>query len=382
MSEYQYYEFQAVDRQLTGEQMGELRRVSSRAEITPTSFVNVYNYGDFRGDPEKILEKYFDAFLYVANWGTHWLMLRMPKRLLDPRTAAAFSTGDCLSCRQRGDHVILSFQSDDEEYGGWAEGSGWLSSLLPIRTDLTRGDHRALYLGWLLALQLEEFDDATLEPPVPPGLGDLDAPLDRLADFLRIDPDLLAAAAEHSALKPDKTPSKKEIANWLSKMPAKAKDTLLARLITNDDPHLVAEVQQQAIDAARGVAPESPASQRTAAELLERARVLGETRREKEAAERAREKTKREREAAAKRKKHLESLRGKEDSLWKKIDRLIDIRQAKSYDEAVSLLRDLRDLAQMQGDARTFTARMTSLHAEYTRKRAFVKRLRKAGLVV
>ena len=45
MSEYQYYEFQAVDRPLTQEQMGELRAYSSRAQITPSSFVNVYNWG-------------------------------------------------------------------------------------------------------------------------------------------------------------------------------------------------------------------------------------------------------------------------------------------------------------------------------------------------
>ena len=43
MSEYQYYEFQAVDRPLTEEMQQGLRRISSRAHITPTGFVNVYN---------------------------------------------------------------------------------------------------------------------------------------------------------------------------------------------------------------------------------------------------------------------------------------------------------------------------------------------------
>ena len=89
MSEYQYYEFQALDRPLTRKDMDELRRYSSRAQITPSSFVNVYDYGDFRGDPEELVEKYFDAFLYLANWGTRWLMLRMPRKLLDPKTVAA-----------------------------------------------------------------------------------------------------------------------------------------------------------------------------------------------------------------------------------------------------------------------------------------------------
>ena len=51
MSEYQYYEFRAVDRPLDDRQMREQRAVSSRAVITPTSFTNEYNWGDFKGSP-------------------------------------------------------------------------------------------------------------------------------------------------------------------------------------------------------------------------------------------------------------------------------------------------------------------------------------------
>jgi hypothetical protein len=40
MSEYQYYEFQAIDRPLSVKEMSELRSCSTRARITPTSFVN------------------------------------------------------------------------------------------------------------------------------------------------------------------------------------------------------------------------------------------------------------------------------------------------------------------------------------------------------
>ena len=42
MSEYQYYEFVAVDRPLDERQLAELRALSTRARITPTSFVNTY----------------------------------------------------------------------------------------------------------------------------------------------------------------------------------------------------------------------------------------------------------------------------------------------------------------------------------------------------
>src|SRR5207249_833235 len=76
MSEYQYYEFRAVDRPLTNEHMLELRGYSSRAEITATTFSVEYNWGDFKGDPRRWMEQYFDAFLHLANWGSRWFMLR------------------------------------------------------------------------------------------------------------------------------------------------------------------------------------------------------------------------------------------------------------------------------------------------------------------
>ena len=53
MSEYQYYEFQALDRPLTQREMRELRKYSTRATITDTRFVNHYEWGNFKGDASK-----------------------------------------------------------------------------------------------------------------------------------------------------------------------------------------------------------------------------------------------------------------------------------------------------------------------------------------
>src|SRR5690349_19197594 len=111
VSEYQYYEFLAVDRPLTEPEMRELRAVSSRAVITPTRFTNHYEWGDFKGDPRAWMERYFDAFLYFANWGTHELMLRLPRRALEPATAKLYCRGDAASARVKGGNVILEFLS-------------------------------------------------------------------------------------------------------------------------------------------------------------------------------------------------------------------------------------------------------------------------------
>ena len=51
MSEYQYYEFAAIDQPLTRTDMAALRAVSTRAVITPSGFANHYEWGDLKADP-------------------------------------------------------------------------------------------------------------------------------------------------------------------------------------------------------------------------------------------------------------------------------------------------------------------------------------------
>lgn len=58
MSEYQYYEFQAIDRSLTDRQMRELRAISSRAEISRTRFGNYYTFGNLKANPRDLLTRY------------------------------------------------------------------------------------------------------------------------------------------------------------------------------------------------------------------------------------------------------------------------------------------------------------------------------------
>ena len=50
MSEYLYYEFQAIDRPLDRAAQDALRSTSSRARITATSFTNHYEWDDLKGD--------------------------------------------------------------------------------------------------------------------------------------------------------------------------------------------------------------------------------------------------------------------------------------------------------------------------------------------
>ena len=245
MSEYQYFEFQAVDRPLDERQMRELRAVSSRAVITPTSFTNEYNWGNFKGSPDKWMEKYFDAFLYLANWGTRRFMLRFPKRLLDAKALAAFCMGDSASLKTRGDYVILSFETEIED-DDWVEPEGSLASLIPLRSEILRGGLRCLYLAWLLCVQNGEVDDDEPGPCIPPNLHKLSASESSFADFLGIDGDLIEVAARASSKATEDTVKRKKLESWVRELPMDEKDKLLLRLL-NDDPQLGTELRKKVL---------------------------------------------------------------------------------------------------------------------------------------
>src|SRR5215203_2786289 len=107
MSEYQYYEFLAIDRPLTAKQVEEVQQFSSRAEITATSFVNEYNYGDFRGSPETFIAKYFDVMMYLANWGTRRIMVGLPRDAIAPDVLETYCVTDGVWSKLLGDKLIL-----------------------------------------------------------------------------------------------------------------------------------------------------------------------------------------------------------------------------------------------------------------------------------
>lgn len=380
MSEYQYYEFQAVDRPLTEREVGELRACSSRATITATRFVNHYEWGSFKGNPSAWMEKYFDAFLYLANWGTHELMIRLPRKILDLKTAKRYCCGRAASARAQGDFVILELSSE-EEGGDWDnDGSGWLSSLIPLRSDLVAGDHRALYLAWLLCAQNRELEDDATEPPVPAGLGELTASLQAFADFLRINGDLLEMAAARSS-KVNGVSSELDLERWIAALPEATKTDWLVRLAGGKEPHLRAEMLRRFRESQPPRESRSGGVPRTVGEILEAAEERAEERHREETARTAAERARREREAAEERERFLDNLAKQEAKAWDQVDALIATKQPGRYDEAVKLLCDLRDLALRGGRGSEVEARLLRLCEEHARKPSFMERLRKAGLV-
>ncbi len=377
MSEYQYYEFVAVDSPLTSAQQGELRAASTRARITPSSFVNDYQWGDLKGDPQAWMGRYFDAFLYLANWGTHRIAVRLPVGVLDPQVAAAYCVGESACTWATRTHVIVDLSSEDEDGNECCEGEGRLASIVPVRAELAAGDRRVLYLAWLLCVQGREVDDDEPEPPVPPGLGNLSGALQSLVDFLRLDVDLIAAAAQASPPLATGSPSTAALRRWVKALPVADKDQILVRLLRGEDAHLRAEL----LRAFHGPTDDPPEGERrTAGELLADAEARW-SQRQRRAQERAAAEQRRQAQAeAAARRQRLDALAGGREQAWQQLDAMIETKKPKEYDAAVALLSDLKALAERDADTGIFLDRVGLLRQRHARKPSLLDRLDRAGL--
>lgn len=376
MSEYQYYEFQAVDRPLTDAEMREVRAYSTRARISPTSFVNEYHWGNFKGDPARWMERWFDAFLHLANWGTRELMLRLPADALDLGIVKQYCPGEDAMAWAHDGYLILSFGSDDEDGESWDdEGTGWLSSILPLRAEIAGGDLRALYLAWLLLVQAGHTDEQEPEPPVPPGLATPSGALTAFSEFLRIDPDLVQVAAERSAPLPA-APDENEVRAWIASLADTERVDLLARVAAGQERQVRTELLRR-FQTSRGSTPVMDTLPRTAQELLDAAERIADDRQRARDEAAARERERREREAAAAREQQLDRLSLREEETWGQVDVLVASKRPTAYDEAVTLLKDLRDLAARDGRTAVFEARLQAIRETHAKKPSFLDRLRK-----
>ncbi len=67
MSEYQYAKFERLDEYLNAKARQALRSISSRAEISATSFQVYYSYSDLNTEPIEVMSEYFDIGFYYAD---------------------------------------------------------------------------------------------------------------------------------------------------------------------------------------------------------------------------------------------------------------------------------------------------------------------------
>lgn len=366
MSEYQCYEFVALDAPLSSRQMAELRAVSTRADITSTRFWNEYHWGDLKADPLKLVMRYFDAHAYFANWGTRRLMLRISAAQVDPKLLRTYFPGGAARLSVAGTRLVLDLTSDEEEPRDDFSPGSPLAPLTPIRAEIAQGDLRAAYLSWLLAVQAGDVRDGALEPLVPDGLSTPSVPQRAMIEFLRIDPDLIGAAAARSRISGG---DGKEFRGWVSRLSAGAKDQWLQRAVAEPELALGGELLR-AFRKEKKVG--AGASRRTVRELRDWAEVRRQARERVEAArvDKAR------RAAEAVRAKRLDALAHKVDAAWARLEALIE---KSAYDDALALALDLRDVAMRDGAIGAFGKRFKAMRKRRIHRRGFFDRWKRAN---
>lgn len=378
MSEYQYYEFRAIDRTLTDRQMHELRAISTRAAISRTSFSNHYTFGDLKASPRDLLAKYFDASLYFANWLFLEVAFRYPKGALDLKRLRRYAAGHTIEVRATGPNIVvaISVEGDGETFDTADDATDWLATLMTLRADIASGDDRALYLGWLFDVQCGEIEDDVVEPARPEGLGHLNPALDSLIDIVGIDRGLVTVAAE--GVSPPAPPlAAGDFHGWLAGLETSEHLTLLAR-VARGDAMVGAELTRRFRQHTQGHA--APGPLRTAGELRARAQAIAERRRKAALEREAMDRAARDREARILRDRHLTRLSKQEGAAWRRVDAHIGTRRPADYAAAVELLVDLRDVCERQGRGALFAKRLRGLQQAHAAKPSLLARLRKAGL--
>lgn len=381
MSEYQYHEWQAIDRVLTPEEQDAVNDLSSHIEVSSSRAVVTYHWSDFRHDPRQVLLKYFDAYFYLANWGSLRLMFRFPKELLDEADILPFCVDDFITIETVGNYQVLDLAFNPDDGGDWMEEEASLSHFIRLRADLLEGDYRLLYLAWLKAMTFygdpydEEYEDDgsevaeyNREPPVPPGLKKLTPSLENFAQVFGISHFQVRAAAEAS---PDlKNALAVDYRELIGRLPREECDDFLARLAEGDPG--VGLALRKRLGAYLPKAPYQSAGRRTIQQLLQRAEKL--------------EKAEDDRRAEAARQKHIaemKALAAREAQVWQQVERILDTGRkiASVYDEATALLEKLYQLAEFQNRRDSFKMRFYHLAQKYGSRPSLIDRWKKRGWV-
>lgn len=376
MSEYQFYEFIAVDGPISDEGLKYAESCSSRAEVSLYRWRNVYNFGDFHGSVQKLLQ-YYDAHFYVANWGTIRLALAFPKGCLDPGAVQPYLRGNdkyeqTLSVEWGDKRCVVYLERNDEEGRGWSDGEGILDRLVGIREELMRGDLRALCLGWLADFDPKEWGDPrdanVHAPPITSGFSNLSPALQELVEQFAVDPDVLEAAA---GMVKGKMRGRIPMDEILANMPVSEMKRFLLRVADGEGARVMSELSRltyrprpedkQAIDSPKCVELASRAIE------VQGARIRREAE-EREAKRKHKEQLK---------KLHLASVLKRADTIWPGLDALMERKVASAYDEVAAKLSELRD-SYLQADREAdFKQQLEDFRDRYSRRSGMLRRIAK-----
>ena len=205
--------------------------------------------------------------------------------------------------------------------------------------------------------------------------------LDAFARFFGMDQDFVAAAAERPGGMPaEETLTSDTARQLIAGLPDREKTGLLTRLVQGD-PHVASELRALIRGCqASGTSADHPVViLRISGELRARAHAIRQARKRKEGERLAAERKRLAAEQERARHIRLDAILGRGESVWGEIETEIERRNASGYDKAVSLLLDLKTIADQHGTAEEFGHRLRLVRGRHARKERFIERLKVLG---
>jgi hypothetical protein len=375
MSEYQYVAFRAIDQAVSERNLAFMRQQSSRAAITPWSFENEYHFGDFHGNVVEMLRRGYDIHLHYANFGVRTLLIRLPYGFPNARVAKPYLADDSLRFvkDKQGPGGTLAIEpyyepGDLDELWDLNE---ILDRLVPLRSEILAGDLRPLYLTHLAAAHDgNHAPEATIEAPVPAGLGKPTDAQRALAEFYGLSDALIAAAAQQSSPLPVAEDQRAQYAKWVADQPEATKDAWLVELLSDSGSSARSKIRAEFEKVSSKPSWPTVQAGRTIAQLEALAKELERERKQEAAAKAARQRAKR-----------LQEMAADPTLFLRETERLVRQRSTEAYQQVSETLADLREALAGSKQAGLAEKQALKLKSDNPTLRHLTAALRRHGFV-
>ena len=385
MSEYQYIEFQAVDRPLTDAELAYARKQSTRAEISRWSFQNHYHFGDFHGDVKGLLRRGYDVHLHYANFGIRTVALRLSAGLPFAKKVWSQYVGKrqlSWTPDQRGEGGILILDPYHEagELDEVWEFEQHMRAMVDLRSRLIAGDLRVLYLLWLAAVFDGQQDlQSVIEPPVPGGLAKMAGSSQPFLEFFGLDPLLLAAAAEASTESPSEIPPEQLTQQWVESQSETDAKSLLQEFFSKDSAAVKSATLSRILAATESSIWPTVTADRTCQVLLDRAAELRKAQSERERKKRAATEKRNAATQARERQERMKQMVNDPKKWLRKADQLVAARGTDNYEAAAEILDELGEaIANQDGEqiVRKHAVHLAKKHPTLNRMKSSLRKRR------
>nr|WP_254619335.1 hypothetical protein [Vibrio metschnikovii] len=345
-----------------------LRSISSRAEISATSFQVYYTYSDLKAEPFELMLKYFDIGFYYADWGSIDAYIKLPVGTL-PDALLGFSS-DGLYVHQSDEWQLLIFSIEEyDEYFDDEDADDFFQHLAGLRSGLMQGDWRLVYFMWLKAFDCN--DEVDQVPLIKFDFEHLNEAVQAFATLYDIPLALVKALAMVLNEQPSHQAKQAQFQfdTWLNNLTEVEKDTLLRTLfaqgqltrhqalaLTRKEPANIDEIYQYWLTPAV-ISPfieqaQSLLQQEQAAAL---AKKLAIEKAEKE--------------------KVLTDIYNQREHYWQQSQEQADRTCASGYDAASRYLHELFEAYQFKADEAAFEQRFKRFVVANTSRKALLNRL-------